>query len=123
LAHFVSFDTHVDDRGKLSVYQDQLGFNPARAFLIYDLTAPRGGHGHFQAKSVLIAATGRFRVEVRTKGKDPVESRFFEITNPSAGLFLDPEDWHRFEALEAGSVLLCISSEPYRKEDYFYERP
>jgi dTDP-4-dehydrorhamnose 3,5-epimerase-like enzyme len=123
MARIIEFPTFNDDRGALTVMDQDLPFEPKRCFVIHSMTQPRGGHGHFRSKTILFALSGKIRVEVRTKGQNRAESEFFLLEEPRRGLYLDPEDWHAFEADSPGAVLLCIASHSYSKDDYFYERP
>lgn len=124
MAKMIQFATFSDARGSLTVMQaPELPFEPKRCFTIYDFKAPRGGHGHLRSSTVLFALSGTIRVEVRRKGTNQQQSDFFTLNSPQQGLYLDPEDWHSFEALTPGSVLLCLASHLYSKDDYFYERP
>lgn len=123
MAKLIEFPTFTDSRGSLTVMDQDLPFPPKRCFLIYDMNAPRGGHGHLRSKTILFATSGKIKVEVRIKGSTKVESEYYTLEKPNIGLFLDPEDWHEFESLVHDSVLLCIASHGYSKDDYFYERP
>jgi hypothetical protein len=119
----LSFSTFADTRGTLTVMDQDMPFEPKRCFLVYDFKCERGGHGHVSTKTVLFAASGVLEVEVRIKGLLNQESKFYVLDKPCFGLYLDPEDWHTFKALADNTVLLCIASHSYSKDDYFYERP
>lgn len=123
MAKLIEFPTFADARGKLTVMDQDLPFSPKRCFVIYDMKAPRGGHGHQRSQTILFALAGKIKVESRTKGSKKVESDFYLLDDPKKGLWLDPNDWHAFEALTPDAVLLCIASHPFAKDDYFYERP
>lgn len=123
MAKLIEFPTFTDSRGSLTVMDQDLPFPPKRCFLIYDMKSKRGGHGHLRSKTILFATSGKIKVEVRIKGSTKIESEYFTLEQPNIGLFLDPEDWHEFESLVNDSVLLCIASHGYSKDDYFYERP
>jgi hypothetical protein len=123
MAKIIEFPTFVDSRGTLTVMDQDLPFSPKRCFVIYDMKQPRGGHGHIQSQTILFALAGKMKIEVKTKGVNKDESNFYVLDNPKIGLWLDPEDWHAFESLAPDSVLLCIASHPFSKDDYFYEKP
>ena len=123
MAKLIQFPTFSDARGSLTVMQQELPFVPKRCFTVYDMKAPRGGHGHLRSETVLFSLTGKIKVEVRTKGAAKLESDFYTLDRPDVGLFLDPADWHSFEALTQDAFLLCIASHEFSKDDYFYERP
>lgn len=67
---------------------------------------------------VLVCLNGSCEVNV----VNSKEESFF-LTNPSQGLFLEPEDWHTMDKFSEGAVLLALASEEYDKGDYFFERP
>lgn len=123
MAKLIEFPTFSDHRGKLTVMEKELPFVPKRCFIIYEMTAPRGGHGHQHSKTVLFSLGGAIKVEVRTKGTTKENSDFYTLDDPKQGLYLDPEDWHAFEAITPNATLLCVASHEFSKEDYFYERP
>jgi dTDP-4-dehydrorhamnose 3,5-epimerase-like enzyme len=123
MAKLILFPTFTDNRGSIAVMDRELPFLPKRFFTIYNFKAPRGGHGHLRSHTVLFALQGRIEVEVRTLGDPPGDSRFYVLDSPEVGLYLIPEDWHAFKELTPGSVLLCVASEHYSKDDYFYEKP
>lgn len=117
MAKMITLPTHTDPRGSLTVVEDQIGFPIRRVFYIYDVTAPRGGHGHKVSKTALIALGGT----VVVKGQSPEKDFSHSLTNPSQCLLLEAEDWHTME-FENGSILLVLASEPFSKKDYFYEK-
>jgi len=123
MAKLIQFPTFTDDRGSLTVMQQELPFEPKRCFTVYDMKAPRGGHGHVRSQTVLFAVAGQIKIEVRVKGHAKAESDFYTLDKRSEGLYLDPEDWHIFEGLTPDATLLCICSHPFSKDDYFHERP
>jgi dTDP-4-dehydrorhamnose 3,5-epimerase-like enzyme len=123
MAKLIHFPTFKDERGILTVMDRELPFQPKRCFTIYGMNQARGGHGHQVSKTILLALCGKVTVEVRTKDSRKIESEFYVLEQPDVGLYLDPEDWHAFEADSNQAVLLCIASENYSKDDYFYERP
>lgn len=123
MAKSIEFPVFADNRGKLTVMDQDLPFQPKRCFVVYEMKQPRGGHGHLRSQTILFALAGKIKVEVRTKGTKKVESDIYTLDRPNVGLWLDPEDWHSFEALSSDAVLLCIASHEFSKDDYFYERP
>jgi hypothetical protein len=123
MAQLIEFPTFSDPRGSLTVMEKELPFSPKRFFTIYDFKGPRGGHGHLRSRMMIYALSGALKIEVRTKGKISAESEFFTLDSPRTGLYLNPEDWHELVALSEGTLALCVSSELYSKDDYFYEKP
>ena len=109
--------TFKDERGSLTVIEKDLGFKIERLFYIYDVSAVRGGHGHRRTQMALIALNGT----VEVSGQTPKDDFSFALTKPDQALILAPEDWHEM-SFSKGSVLLALASEPYSKDDYFYDK-
>ena len=116
MAILISIPSIRDDRGALSVVTNELGFKIQRVFWVYDCTAIRGGHAHRITKNALICVAGECNIRVKKQGKE----ENFPLQTPEQCLVLDPEDWHTMEFADKNSVLLVLSSEPYREDDYVY---
>lgn len=112
----INIPTHKDSRGSLSVIEDELGYTIKRVFFIYQVSAPRGGHGHKKTRLALTCLSGRVLVE----GQTPTTNFAQILDNPSKCLLLAPEDWHTMSFSDNGILFVC-ASEKYSKDDYFYE--
>jgi hypothetical protein len=118
MAKQIRIPTFTDDRGSLSVIENELGFAIRRVFYIYNAEKTRGGHGHKKAKIGMIALNGHVRVH----GQSSKATFDFTLEEPGECLMLEPQDWHEMD-LSPGSILLVLASEPYDKNDYFFEKP
>lgn len=116
MPRLLAVKTMKDERGSLSVIEDELGFAIRRVFYIHDVKAPRGGHGHKRARIAMVAAHGEIRVRVQS----PEGDSEFLLSTPESCLLLEPEDWHQMH-FSPGAVLLVLASEKYDPDDYFYE--
>ena len=121
MASLINVKKIADERGVLSVVEDELGFVIKRFFYIYDVpsAAIRGGHGHLKTKMAMISLNGFCHVEVVTKS----ERVKFRLERPQQCLLIEPGDWHKMYNFEKGSTLLVLASEKFDKNDYFYEKP
>lgn len=113
----VNLRTFHDDRGDLTVIERDLGFPIKRVYYIYDVKAPRGGHGHIYCLTALIAVHGQITVT----GQNPDADFEFQLTHPSQCLLLDPKDWHKMQ-FSPGAVLLVLASHEYALDDYFFDK-
>lgn len=114
----INLPTFADDRGKLTVLEKALPFSIKRVFCIYDVTSPRGGHGHKRTKMALMSLSGSVRVSCQSPERDYE----YILSSPSQCLILDPEDWHSMDNFTEHATLLVMASEEFDKDDYFYER-
>lgn len=114
----ISLPTFSDPRGNLTVIERILPFQVKRVFFIYDVKAPRGGHGHKTTKMALISVSGSVTVICQS----PTENYTYNLNSPSQCLLLEPEDWHLMEQFSENSTLIVLASEEFNKDDYFYER-
>lgn len=116
-SRLVELPLHSDSRGSLVPFEfDDLPFHPQRVFVITGAPngATRGGHAHRSARQLLNCASGRVIVTLRTvSGGSSVV-----LDRQDRGLLIEPGVWssQRFEADE--TVLVVLSSEPYRLDSY-----
>jgi hypothetical protein len=117
MAHLIHFPARVDDRGTLTVAEQDLPFAPARLFWITGADGQlRGGHRHKRTQMVLVAVHGEIQVDIQSPGD---KSRQV-LREPTSGLYLAPEDWHTLR-FGPGAALLVIASLGYDPDDYIRE--
>jgi len=116
MPQLIDLPTYQDSRGVLTVIEAELNFSIARVFFIYGVSDQRGGHGHIRNKLGLVCIQGHVHVE----GQTPTDDFSQLLDNPAVCLLLAPEDWHRMN-FSKDAILLVCASEPYAKDDYFYE--
>lgn len=117
MAYTINLPTFGDDRGSLTVVEEQLPFEIKRFYYIYDVTNQRGGHRHKKTIQALICLGGSCEVYVDNGEKKET----ILLDSPSKCLILDPKDWHTMDRFTLGSTLLVFSSEFYDKDDYIDE--
>ena len=121
MARLIDIKTFSDERGSLSVIEDEVGFAIKRMYYIYDVpkNKVRGQHGHLENQQAMIALNGSCRVEVVSKNGTEV----FCLERPDQCLLVDVGCWKKMYDFSVGSVLLVLASHKFDKNDYFYERP
>ena len=96
-----------------------IDFDPKRIFYVFNVPtgSVRGGHGHEAASQLLIAISGKCRINCRYKES----SKSFVLSSPSEALFIPPGIWAEQVYEEDGTVLMVVSDEKYSQEDYRLE--
>jgi hypothetical protein len=46
----------------------------------------------------------------------------FILDSPDKCIIIEPEDWHTMSNFSPDAILLVFASEPFKKEDYIYEK-
>ena len=110
----ITLPTYIDDRGKLTVLEDQLPFKIERIFWIHGRDGEiRGGHRHIKTRQVLVALNGEIEVYLKNKNKEET----YNLNQSSKCLLIEPEQWHTMKFRENG-ILLVLASHKYDKNDY-----
>ncbi len=109
----------TDPRGNLTFVQNGHEFMPfdiERAYWIYDVPAgeERGSHAHRRARSLMVAVSGSFDVELF----DGHECATFTLNRPFQALYLPACYWRTIKNFSSGSVCLVLTSIPYSAEEY-----
>ena len=114
----LDFPKVLDERGNLSFVQnsDQIPFDVARIYLIYDVPcgAIRGGHAYRKNKEVIIAISGSFDVMVND-GQNEVK---YSLNRSYYGLYVPNGLWRQLENFSTNSLCLIIASQSYEESDY-----
>jgi WxcM-like, C-terminal len=117
MAYKIKLPTHCDDRGKLTVIDQNIPFEVKRVFYIYDVKSERGGHRHHLSQLFLITLRGK--VSVFCENGNQSETHLLD--SPNEGLMVLPEDWHTMTFSE-DAILSVLASQSYDKNDYIFER-
>ena len=119
----LDFEEKGDERGSLIVAEGDgidIPFAIKRVFYIYgsDTEVIRGQHANRQSQFVLINVAGNSKVCVRDgKGNEAI----FCLNRPRTGIYLPNMVWKEMYDFSDDSVLLCLSSEHYKEEEYIRE--
>jgi len=114
--HFPIKDIYslADERGRISIIQDELPFQVARCFWITDADGQvRGGHRHHVTRQILIAIQGSVEVYMN----DGQREETITLSSPEKYLLVEPKDWHTM-SFWPKSVLLVLASHKYDPSDY-----
>lgn len=115
----IKFPNFADDRGILTVVEDELPFTIERVFWINGTDGEkRGGHGHKKTVQAAIAITGRVDM-LMDNGR---EQTIVALDSPEKCLIIEPEYWHEMK-FHTNATLLVFASEKYDADDYIHERP
>ena len=115
----LNLQTIKDDRGILTVIDKVLPFPIARVFYIYKVNnSERGGHRHIKTRQAAICITGRCDIHM----DNGIYKENFILDSPDKCIIIEPEDWHTMSNFTPDAILLVFASEPFKKEDYIYEK-
>ena len=111
-----------DVRGTLAVAtcKHQVPFTVQRVFTIYDMDigVQRGGHAHRQCQQFVICVAGA--VDMVAENADGIN--YFEIKKPTSALYVPQLTWLNLTTLEAGTIIVVLSSDEFDEADYISDR-
>ena len=115
MAKIIPIKTIRDERGALTVLQDELPFEIKRTFYIYNADGSlRGGHRHLKTIQAAICITGECKIFIN----DGIEKKVFNLDKPDLCLLLEPKDYHTMYDFNNNAILLVFASEKYDPQDY-----
>lgn len=119
MPNIITLNTFSDNRGCLTVIEQNIPFNIKRIFYIYNLkNQKRGAHRHKKTIQAIICVSGGCKIYCNN-GK--IET-YFELLSPTQCLILEPEDWHEMLDFRPNTVLLVLASHEYDELDYIHEK-
>lgn len=108
----------LDPRGNLSFIEEQthVPFTIERTYWIYDVPGgqTRGGHAFIEQQEMVVALSGSFDVVVH----DGKAEQRFHLNRSYTGLYIPNGLWRHMDNFSTNSVVLVLSSTPYRESDY-----
>lgn len=119
MARIIGIPTFNDERGSLSVIENELDFAIQRVFYIYNVSSPRGGHAHHKTKLALICLAGSCEISIHTSESIHTHT----LNSPTQCLILEPSEWHTMQNFTSNALLLALASEPYDPNDYITKKP
>lgn len=118
MAKLIQLKSFSDERGNLTVTENQIPFEIRRIFYIYGIdNSVRGGHRHKTTKQAAICLHGSCVVS-NNDGKNKED---FLLDHPKKCLLLETNDWHTMHNFTPDAVLLVLASTPFDPTDYIYE--
>lgn len=114
----INFRDFGDERGKLVVIEGNkdIPFDVKRVFYIYDSDHDivRGQHANRNSEFVLINVSGKSKVKVY----DGEDSKIYDLDKPMMGIYIPAMIWKDMYDFSDDSVLLVLSNEHYREDEY-----
>ena len=103
MAKLIQLKSFSDERGNLTVTENQIPFEIRRIFYIYGIdNSVRGGHRHKTTKQAAICLHGSCVVS-NNDGKNKED---FLLDHPKKCLLLETNDWHTMHNFTPDAVLL-----------------
>ncbi len=117
-ARIIDLPKICDTRGNLSFIQnlDQLPFEIARVYWIYDVPGGhnRDGHAFRSQHEFIVALSGSFDIIL----KNDSEKKTFHMSRSYYGLYVPALTWRELDNFSTNSVALVLSSTTFDENDY-----
>jgi len=109
--HWIDLPSHGDERGVLTVIEGEQDIPIAikRIFYVHDVIEDRGGHAHTDSIEIIIGISGIFQVVL----SDGENSRIYDLTDPTRGLFVPPMTFIEMRNFSLGAVCLVVTDTHY----------
>ncbi len=120
MAKLIQLKSYKDDRGQLTIVQDELPFDVKRTYYIQHVPSEkivRGGHRHKTSTQALVCIAGSCEIY----NHDGSKKEMFLLDSPSKCLVLAPGDWHTMQKFSKDAILLVFASTRYDVNDYIDE--
>ena len=118
MATLIHLDTHSDNRGHLTVIENQIPFEIKRLFYIYGVDdSVRGGHRHHTTEQAAICIKGSCDIFCDNGHQTEV----YHLDSPTKCLILHTEDWHTMYNFTPDAILLVLASTFFDPADYIFE--
>ena len=106
-----------DDRGQLTVAQDEIPFDVKRVYWIEaKKSSVRGCHRHVVTRQAFIVMSGAVMFHLQNMEKE----WSIKFSDQQDLLILEPQVWHKLEFLQ-DSLVLALASHDFDISDYIYE--
>ncbi len=107
----------IDERGALTVLQDEVPFNIKRVYWIFGNSRfKRGGHRHHKTRQVLICIQGVIEVCIIIRS----QIKNIQLKINGDFVIVEPSDWHEMKFSD-DAILLVVASHDYDPNDYIEE--
>ena len=106
----------VDSSGTLTVATEEMPFETKHVFWIHGVPMDhvRGYHAHKHSDQIIVPVSGAYHVTI----DDGHKETSMTLDDPHKGLHIPSGIWITFRPLSPESVLLVLSSHPYREDEY-----
>jgi len=108
---WVELPSRVDGRGVLTSVEGQIDvpFEIKRVFYMHHIITDRGGHAHADTDQVVIAAAGRFKMDL----SDGTNTQTYVLDDPTRGVYTPRMVFIRLYDFSPGAVCLVLASTHY----------
>lgn len=118
MAKILKIPTYKDKKGILSVVERFIKFKIRRVYFLYNFKKKnRGKHKHKKNRQFLVCLSGKVQLKVINKNIN----KLYNLSKPTVGVLLEPQDWHEIIPIKKNSIVLVLASEFFNKKDYFNE--
>lgn len=109
---WIELPSHGDARGTLTSIESRqdIPFAIRRVFYMHGMTQNRGGHAHIDTDQIIIAAAGRFSLQL---SHPQGGSDHYLLDNPCRGLYLPRLTFLDITDISPDAVCLVLSSTHY----------
>lgn len=111
IVRWIDLPSSADPRGVLTSIESGLDipFEIKRVFYMHQVTANRGGHAHTDTDQVVIAAAGRFKLDL----SDGTHTRTYTLDDPTRGMYLPRMVFLKLYDFSPEAVCLVLASTHY----------
>jgi dTDP-4-dehydrorhamnose 3,5-epimerase-like enzyme len=108
---WVELPSRVDERGVLTSVEGAMDvpFEIERVFYMHHIITDRGGHAHADTDQVVIAAAGRFKMDL----SDGTNTQTYVLDDPTRGVYTPRMVFIRLYDFSPGAVCLVLASTHY----------
>ena len=105
----IDLNTVEDERGCLTVIEDELPIDIKRIFYMHNIVKDRGGHAHMDTDQVIIPMAGSFKMKL----SDGENEMLFEMNNPRVGIYVPRLIFIEFSDISPDSVCMVLANTKY----------
>ena len=111
LVRWIDLPSVTDERGVLTSVESasDIPFDVKRVFYMHHIIEDRGGHAHRDTEQVVIAAAGRFSMDLY----DGATTQRYELTDATRGVYTPPMVFIRLYDFSDDAVCLVLASTHY----------
>lgn len=115
----LNIKTFTEERGSISVIDNELPFEVKRVFWLYHIKdgKGRGGHALLEGSEIMCSLHGSFEVELF----DGIHRVCITLDNQEKGLLICPGIWFSTNQYKNDGVSLILASEVYDRNNYTYD--
>jgi hypothetical protein len=108
---WIDLPSNVDSRGALTSIESEFDvpFEIRRVFYMHHIVADRGGHAHTDTDQVVIAAAGRFKMDL----SDGTHFQTYTLDGPTRGVYTPRMVFIKLYGFSPDAVCLVLANTHY----------